>query len=197
MSKELHNWNFFEIVNLFIQNRNNFLYGREIAKKLKKPQKTIQNLLNELENENILIKKVSGRNLNFILNLNSIDLKETLLLTEVLKVKKLKKNFEIAQIINEIENYFNCPVLIFGSYAKNYYNEESDLDILILGKENKNFKKIQSKYIIKINPIYLLKKEFEKGLNKDNDFEKEVLRNHILVKKQEYFIKLWRKYYGR
>lgn len=192
MSK-LKEQNINEIIYLFIKNKNKYLYGREIAKKINKPQKTIQNLLNELFLENILEKIQSGKNFNFKLNLSFISIREILLISEIYKVKKIKKNFEISQIINYFIENLDVPILIFGSYAKNYSNEESDLDILILNNKKINIKKIQSKVTIKINIIYLSIEEFEKNLKEENDFVKEVLRNHIIINNFEYFIKNWRK----
>lgn len=187
---------FVNIVNLFIQNKNNYLYGREISRKLEIPQKTNQNILNKLYQENILEKKSSGKNFLFKLNLKYISIDEILCLTEIVKLIQLKENFEISQIINDLKNKFKGPILIFGSFAKGYQNEESDLDILVISKDEKDLNKIQSKYLIKINTIYLSKENFEKNLDKNEEFSLEVLRNHIVVNDFEYFVDLWKEKYG-
>lgn len=196
MSNILFNENLNLIIVLFISNKNQYLHGREISKILNKPQKTIHNNLNLLVNENVLEKSIAGKNINYKLNLLAPNLDEILLSVEIFKLNKLKEDFEISQILNDLKNLIDVPILLFGSYSKGYQNKDSDLDILILSDKKRDIRKIQSKYIIKINPIYISMEEFENSLTNKNEFSREVLKNHILIKDFEYFIKLWRMYYG-
>jgi hypothetical protein len=79
-----------------------------------------------------------------------------------------------------------ASIAIYGSYASGYYDEKSDVDILIVGDE-KNVKRelvvdIMKKLDkeIQLNVIPIIKWE---KMKKDGDhFVKNIIRNHILIK---------------
>ena len=72
-------------------------------------------------------------------------------------------------------------LIVFGSYASGNFSKESDLDIVILGKSNKEqIKKIKQKQIIQINEHYISYIEFAKILKSKNPLSIEIMKNHIL-----------------
>ena len=87
---------------------------------------------------------------------------------------------EITIIINEILNYCDS-LIVFGSYASYSFTKESDLDIVILGRCNKEqIRKIKQKQITEINEHYVPYAEFFKKLKSKNPLSIEIMRNHIL-----------------
>ena len=168
----------------FLRDFNLKLTGSFIAKKKKLNQKTVSNYLNQLEKENILKSKMQGKNKLYSLNLNNKEiLKNFIIAIEHLRtINFYKKHLLIKEISEKIQPLIKGTVIIFGSYVKNTQKQNSDLDILIIGKCNeKEINKISKIYKIRINPkIY---PKLEKDI-----LIKEVIKNHIIIKNTEQFI---------
>ena len=93
-----------EILSFFLQNGNKQIHGREIARKLKANQKTVQNKLNKLVKNKILEKKIEGKNHSYGINKDNPLLNYYLQQTELNKtISFLNKHFEIKLMINEIK----------------------------------------------------------------------------------------------
>jgi len=84
-------------------------------------------------------------------------------------------------------------VVLFGSYAKKIQTEKSDIDLLIInqnGEKSISFSKYELLYKIKINPIFITKKEFKLMLrDKEENVGKQVMYNHIILNNPESFWK--------
>ena len=94
----------------------------------------------------------------------------------------------IKEIVEKITLNIKGIGIIFGSYIKGIEKKESDLDIFIAGKYNKEEIKRISKNLgidisVKCYPI----KVFEKSINKDI-LLREILKNHVVFVNAEQFI---------
>lgn len=82
-------------------------------------------------------------------------------------------------------------VVLFGSYAKSNETEKSDIDLLIVNKDGKkslSFSKYELLFKKKINPIFIMRKEFKKMLqDKEENVGKQALKNHIILNNPEEF----------
>ena len=160
------------------------LTGSFIAKKKKLNQKTTANYLYALEKERILKSKVQGKNKNYFLNLDNKEIVKNYILSieHIRTIEFYEKNLVIKEISEKINENINGSAVIFGSYAKGIQKNDSDLDILIIGKCNeKEIEKIGKTYNIEINlKIY---SKFEKDL-----LIKEAMKNHIFIKNSELII---------
>ena len=88
------------------------------------------------------------------------------------------------------------PFLIFGSFAKGYATKESDLDILVIGKiQKEKIRKLQEKYSRKIHVMVLSEEGFLGGLKNKEKFILEVIESHIICQGFEEFI-IWRYKHG-
>ena len=168
----------------FLRDFNLKLTGSFIAKKKKLNQKTVSNYLNRLEKEHILKSKTQGKNKLYSLNLDNKEIvKNFIIAVEHLRtINFYKKHILIKEIVEKIQPLIKGTAVIFGSYAKNIQKQDSDLDILIIGKCNeKDIDNISKTYKIEINlKIYL---KLEKDI-----LTKEVIKNHIIIKNTEQFI---------
>jgi predicted nucleotidyltransferase len=158
--------------------------GSFIAKKKKLNQKTTSSFLKELEKESILKSELQGKNKLYSLNLNNKEIvKNYIIAVEHLRtIKFCRKNILIKEIIHKIKEHIKGIAIIFGSYTKNTQKQDSDLDVLIIGKCNESeISRISKIYRIEINlKIYpRLKKDI---------LIKEVIKNHIIIKNAEQFI---------
>lgn len=96
-------------------------------------------------------------------------------------------------IIKKIYQELNTEdiVVLFGSYAKKTQTDKSDIDFLIInnnGKKTISFSKYELLFKIKINPIFITKKEFKLMLkDKQENVGKQALYNHIILNNPEGF----------
>lgn len=169
-------------VNLLLPFSDNYsakLSAIEISKKSKIPQQNASRNLNKLVKLGIVNYVKEGKNKLFYFDLEKQTTK--IILNHVEKALNFQlKLKEVPVIINEI---LKCceSLIVFGSYASYSFNKESDLDIVILGKCNKEkIKKIKQKQIIQIKEHYVSYNEFSKILKSKNPLSIEIMKNHVL-----------------
>lgn len=88
------------------------------------------------------------------------------------------------------EQYDAKEVIIFGSYARNVIDENSDIDILVISETKERFFERQAtvrrlmrdlKKKIPISPIVLTPQEVENRKNRGDQFIEEILKTGIRV----------------
>ena len=186
MSNMILNINKFRILEEFSTDYDKRIYGREVAKKLRMNQKTVSNVLNELEKEHILKFAQEGKNKYYHLNEFYPCIKELIQLVEIQrKINFLEKYKKIKELFSKLEERTNGILIIFGSYANFSANEKSDLDVFVVGKI-KNPDDLEDFYNVKINVIKIDEDRFDKN----EHVIKEIIKNHIILRGTEDFIEL-------
>lgn len=162
---------FINLVKFFLENPYEEYYLRELAKKLKLSPFAIKKYCDILVREDI-IKEERKANLRFFCaNASS------------LFFKQLKISFNINLILkcgllNFLkENIANVSsIILFGSMAKGEDSKESDVDILVIGKEKYlNLEKIEEKLDKKINLHILSWSEWNKNAENNKAFYFDVI----------------------
>lgn len=190
----LHNKHF-QIIEQLTGNYKQEIYGRELIGRVSMSQKGIALALKELEKQSILKSKKKGSIKLYSLNLSYPHIKDIIYITETMKkIKFLSKNRKIAHIFKDDSRIAG----IFGSYAKKTHKPESDIDIFIIGKKQKqDYSKKGRAFDLNISIKYFTQREFKNLLNEKNNLLKEIVKNHILLFGIEEFINtVWRSYYG-
>jgi len=186
MSNMILNNNALEILGGFSGDYHKRIYGRDIAKRLKINQKTVSNILNKLEKENVLKFSVEGKNKYYYLNNLNPSIKEIIKLIEInKKIKFIERYKKFRELYSQLELRTDGILAIFGSYSNFSANENSDLDILIIGK-HQEVKDLEKLYSLKLNIVKIDRKKFDKG----DILIKEVIKNHVVLKGLEEFISL-------
>ena len=145
----------------------------------------------------ILIDRKKGFNI-ITLNKDSESLFSyfSLIDLEKLNQKILPLLREIKSICLEKNSFFS--IAVFGSYAENKFNKNSDLDIAIIF-ENKNFEdfvkpeinSIKRKSLIPLDIHFFSKKEFlEMVFSKKQNLGKEIINNFLAFYGGEFFYNL-------
>lgn len=187
MSNMILNINKLAVLKEFASDYHKRIYGREIAKKLKMNQKTVSNVLNELEKKHILKYKIEGKNKYYYLNEFYPYLKDIIKLIETqIKINFLEKYKELRELFLKLEKKTEGVLIIFGSYANFTSNKGSDLDVFGIGKI-KEISDLEDTYNVKIN---LIKINDKNKFDKNNSLEKEIIKNHIILKGIEEFVEL-------
>jgi len=155
----------------------------EIAKNLKADYKNVHQAVGGLYPD--LIYREKKGNLNLIeiklapgYELCSIEEKRT---REFLVDKRMKLIKEDIETIS----YPFLIALIFGSFAKNTFNDKSDIDLCIISDNKDKLNEVSSKLRLlpfKIEVHEFSTKEFESMLNKkENNLAKEIVKNNVLL----------------
>lgn len=153
-------------------------HARALAKKLNTNHMTVINRLRELVDENVLDSRTEGRNKIYFLK-RSIEARNRVIVAELYKLNKtLEKYPELRGIITNIrENPEIKLAVLFGSYAKDTAEKNSDIDIFIETKD-RNLKHelelMNSKLSVKIGDY-----------DRSNLLIKEIEKNHVIIKGAE------------
>jgi predicted transcriptional regulator len=175
-----------EVLEAFSSDYRKEIYGREIAKRQHMNQKTVANVLNRLEKDNVIKFSREGKNKYYYLNHNSAEIKEVIKFIEIgKKIKFLNKYKKLRELFAKLEERTKGLLVVFGSYATFSSTEKSDLDVFLIGSIE-NVEDLEQLYSIKINIIKSERSKF----NSKEPLIKEILKSHIILKGLEEFIEL-------
>lgn len=182
----LHN----EILVQFLDDYAKPIYGRQLVGKVSMSQKSIALELNRLEKEHVLNSRKVGNIKFFSLNIKNPAVKDILVAAELSRKRYfLQKHKVIANIFRHDSRI----VGIFGSYAKDTQNDDSDLDVFIIGEGADEFEERGRLFNIDVSVKYFS----EDDLSKPTPLVKEMIKNHIIIFNAEHFVDiLWRDFYG-
>jgi len=189
------------ILSLYKSNYLAQYHTREMAKLVKKSHVTLLPHLKSLEKDKILIAKIIGKNKVYTLNLDNILTKNYLIISELAESILFQEQvFLIKKITAEISKfYLPGSIVLFGSYAKRTFKEDSDIDLFYLGElketEMTKIKAIGKIYGKTINLKTANIGNFESGLRKKDALIMEILKYYIILQNADTFINaLWRYY---
>ena len=163
----------FRILDYFLNHPTQEIHLKELARKLNMSPRSIKIYCDEFEKEEIILCRRQGNLRLFSLN------------NENYVVREVKRAY-MAALLRELGidklSEKAISIAVYGSHASGEYDERSDLDILVIGKE------VDKKLLLNISKklgkdvqltIFPLQK-WESIKNKDA-FAKSILRNHILI----------------
>ncbi|MEW5896063.1 MAG: nucleotidyltransferase domain-containing protein [Nanoarchaeota archaeon] len=185
--------------------RSNYLaqyHVREMAKLTKKSHVTLLPHLKTLEKDKILIAKTIGKNKVYAMNLDNILTKNYLTISELFESITFQEQvFLIKKITAEISKLkLSGSFVLFGSYAKKTFKDDSDIDIFYLAElketEATKIKSIGKTYGKTINLKTATSENFESALRKKDALIIEILKYHIILQNPDNFINgLWKYYH--
>jgi predicted nucleotidyltransferase len=193
--------NYFKILSLYRTNYAVSLHARAMAKLLDNSHVTLLPHLKRLEQLKILQSKKVGRNKQYTLNKDNILTKYYLTTTEEhATINYLQKNFLMRKFAEHLSHIdIINPLILFGSYAKDYATEESDIDLFCIGKIPENqisqIKKFESTFGKKTNIKTSTTENFNTGLRTGDILIKEIVKNHIILQNADLFVTLLWRYY--
>lgn len=169
-----------KVLSYFLLNSDEEMYLNEMANKFEVDRGNLVRKLAEWEKEGILTKTKRGN-----LSLYKIN-KQYHLLEEMKKI--VQKSFGLEEklriIFGKIKGLKSA--LIFGSYASNRLEPESDIDILLVGSHKsldvqKEIIKLEKEFDRDINIVDMTESEFA-GKRRNNEFVKNIFNNkHVQI----------------
>ena len=159
---------------VFLLNKKESRYVNELARLLKLDPGNTFKKLKEFEVEGILSAEFKGKQNYYSLNLKYPLLKEYEKLYES-KFGLVKALEEKLGKLKGLEEAF-----IFGSFAKGNFSDDSDIDLLVIGKHDfkelaKIISNLESRFSREINVVDFEKAEFLKRKKSGDDFIKNIL----------------------
>ena len=190
------------ILSLYRANYLAHYHTREMAKLTKKSHVTLLPHLNALGKDKVLIAKMTGKNKVYTLNGDNNLTKNYIIISELFESILFQEQvFLIKKITTEISKLnLSGSLVLFGSYAKRTFKEDSDIDIFYLGElkeaEIIKIKAIGKTYGKTINLRTATTENFESGLRKKDALIIEILKYHVILHNPDIFINiLWRYYH--
>jgi predicted nucleotidyltransferase len=166
-----------KVLSYFLLNPDAELYLNEMARKFCVDRPNLSRKLAEWEGEGVLSKRQLGN-----LSLYKINRKYPLLSELKSTVKKsFGLEMELKKMLEKIKGIKEA--VIFGSYAQDKMEMESDIDILLVGSHNffetqKVIVSLQKKLDREINVIDMTEKEFVKA--KKQELVKNIFSNKYI-----------------
>jgi len=195
---------FFAVLALYRTDYTVSMHIRAMAKLIGTSHVALLPYLKQLEYLQILNPEKAGRNKQYHLSKDNILTKHYLTITEELAtINYLERNFLIKKLCEHLNNVdISNPLILFGSYAKGYATEESDIDLLSIGKLSENqlnqIKKFEATFGKKVNVKTVTAENFDAALRTGDILIKEVITSHIVVSNPDPFVTmLWRQYIER
>lgn len=181
------------VLNLFRKNIFISKTIREISKILKKTYPRVYESLKRLEKEGVIeIKKVGNSNLCEL----KLTYKSIPILSFLANQEAISRKIPLINKILEFKDFLDDIIIISGSYAKNIQREKSDLDLVIITtedafKKQKLLENLTLTFIPKVHPICFSNKDFiQMLLSKEENFGKEVFKNHLIFRNAERYYTL-------
>lgn len=146
-------WKVFEI---FVDEPLRIHYVKEISKKINLAPTSVKKHIIDLENGEMVIKKKGDIFSGYVSNRDNSNF---LFYKKMFNLMKLKESKLIDYLV---ENLYPKTIVLYGSYARGEDIEESDIDLLIISKNDKSldldkFEKILKRKIHVINETNLRK----------------------------------------
>jgi len=163
-----------KILRLLINNNDREYCLNDIAKSTGMSCGTIYPVLKELIETRIIIQRKTGRSLLYRINKNHA------LFNKIKDLVELEKR-SLVNIADEFtsklpKNHIET-IILFGSVARAEFTEKSDIDVLMVYKDEKAKKQIReiadnilTKYDVHVVPIFLTKKEIQERIKKFDNF---------------------------
>ena len=185
-------------IDLLWRNQSKPFTINEMNKVLKKTYSHVNSVVNNLIKEDVIKKEVVGHSFRCSLNKESDKAKALTYLSEVTRKEEyLKKYDKLKLLFSDLLNEFPkqvISVILFGSYAKESFNDKSDIDLLILVNEKVELGNlIRSIYALhgkELSIIVLTKHEFNE--RKEEAIINEIRKDHIILSGFEEFIEVIR-----
>jgi len=172
------------------------IHKRELSKQLKIGMPSIDYAIKKIEK--LLKIKKSGNQINYYLDYSNTKSIPAIYSVEYLRLNKLPQKIKLA-VKDFLKELKEKPLisLIFGSYVKGDYINNSDIDILLVFQEfdsekiEKIARRISMRTNIKISPVYLNYKDFKESFHDSSkEFFKRIKKDKILLNGIEWWWQL-------
>lgn len=170
---------------------------RSLSKRADEPYTSMNRTVKKLQELGIVKLAKKGNSIYVSLNLDFENARYFLALANNHKSNHLVLKNPLIKKIQE-RFVYNCPLVLFGSYASGKERKGSDYDLSVIGASRKieteykqALRQIELIHKIEINALFFTKKEFiEMLMAKTHNVGKEILLNHVVLKNADIWFNL-------
>jgi predicted nucleotidyltransferase len=177
-----------KIINYLGKNQNKRYTMHGLSRELNIPYASFYRTIKSMK-DLLIIEEVGKANVLTLNSKNSVVKAHLIVSSDEERKDYLKKYPIIKKIYQELNT--KDIVILFGSYAKKSQTDKSDIDLMIInndGKKSISFSKYELLFKVKINPVFITKKEFKMMLkDKEENVGKQALYNHVILNNPEGF----------
>lgn len=163
------------VLSYFLENPTKDVYVRELSRVLHISPSTSNNALETFHEKNILKFHEKGRAHFYSLNNDSFLVKQLKITYILSKMNSIP--FEFAEEI--------VSIAVYGSYASGEFDEKSDLDLLIISQEKREYpqiyRKIADNLKVTVSSLVLTPFEWQELSRENKEFYIEVIKDHVLL----------------
>ena len=176
------------VLSLFTRGYDSEYYIREVCRHLPMSHGTAQSVLHSLEKRNVLASVTKGKTRLFRLT-NSTEASQYCKFCELYKrLIFISEQIYAGEILERMHQYIDGMYAVFGSYAKGSAQEDSDLDLLIVGTyDREKTDKTAALFGMEINIQNYEKCAFESNIKTD-PLLREIMKDHVIFGNVEYFV---------
>ena len=166
-----------KVLVFFIENPYEEVYLREISKKIKISPYTAKKYLDRLVKDKLIVEERKGNLRYFKANLNNLVFRH---LKTAYKLYEIEESGLVEFLQRKIPNV--SSIVLFGSGSRGEDSKESDIDILVIGKEIPlNLSEFEKKLKKEINLHIFTWSEWNKQAKDNKAFYIEVLKDGITL----------------
>ncbi len=176
---------------------NFFPDGREITlktimKKTRLSYEPVYRTLKQLEKEKLVTVKKFGKTLVYSVNFEKEDIKTAFFFYAKENLKMFSKKYRVVfNSLSKIDDENTDFLAIFGSYAKGNPTEKSDVDVLCVSSNKKEYEReiggLRHETNLDFSPVIISKSEFKKIKKENETFWNDLIRFGIIFKGYELF----------
>ena len=169
-----------KLLRIFLNHPDHGFYTKEISRQTGVGSGTVNNFLRNIHKDDILTKEIIG-------NVHLYRLNDELELVKQLKIFNTLLEFKQHKLIEQFlkEEVSIISIILYGSYANGENDSKSDIDLLLIVSNKKNFTNIiqgleeKMKKAISIQIMNI--SEWQTLKEKDKIFYESIIINHIVL----------------
>ena len=175
------------------------LHVREAGRRIGADMTAARLHLGRLEGIGILRVAREGRNLAYSLNLGNPVARNYLVMAEYhAAAAHMGSNYLAKRALDDLDAHTDGAIVLFGSYARGEQDEESDMDLLVMGRRAPDVGVVRRLSLttgVRFDVKHETQARFAEMLRRDSPLAGEILANHITLKGADDFCRAaWKKY---
>ena len=175
------------------------LHVREAGRRIGADMTAARLQLARLEGIGILRSARAGRNLAYSLNLGNPVARNYLVMAEYYAAAvHMGRNYLAKRALEDLDEHADGAIVLFGSYAREEQDGQSDIDLLVLGRKRPDagaVKRLSLTTGVRFDVKHETPGRFAGMLRRDSPLAGEILASHIALKGADDLCRLaWKRY---
>ncbi len=176
---------------------NEPFYIRELAKNTNTNPRDVHTWVEEARKNGFVVEhSEAGRTKYYKLNLDNQITQKIVELLLATNARRLMSNEFFHELVSELAKVESVTsIILYGSHARGTASERSDVDLLIVVRDNVKPRRIRDlcevvadRYARKVEPVVVTEKQFSKMLQEREKFIRDVMRDAITLYGFEFFV---------